>query len=168
MITDWTTREYFAQRRPQKPAWPENDPPPEVTSRDPRPADAPRLPRAAVWLIGDASGGGWTATRAGYSRGPERAVRVGTYKITEAYGLSVPAHPLTGWRWMAVYARTVGAGSWKWRSIAIWHRDGRRVAPGLGSRFAHATIADLKEFCGVGGSVTPAWFKAVHARGEEK
>lgn len=150
---------YYGQRK-QAAAWPPDDPPPEVLSTDPWPSDAPEVPRAVHGLQRAAQGAGWVAL-VGYSRSPERAVRVGTYKITEAFAVWAGQHPETGWRFNAVHTRTPGAATgWGWRSTAIWR---------LGTpRFRHATITDLLEFVTARGDVGRAWFKAVHARVEEQ
>jgi hypothetical protein len=161
MITDPAHPDYYRQGKPPPPAWPAQDPPPEVLSVQDRPLEAPGVPRAVSMLQRAAQGAGWVAL-VGYARSPERAVRVGTYKITESYGLYTDlAH---GVRLSAVYARTSPGGAWAWRNTAIWPI---RV-PGLGSRFTHATVKDLQEFVAVRGSVMPAWFKGIHAREEDK
>jgi hypothetical protein len=154
MNTDFLSREYYRQGRPPPPAWPASDPPPEVLSTD---GVAQEVPRAVKGLQRAAESAGWVV-RVGYSRSQERAVKVGTYKVTEAFGLYTDlAH---GVRISAVYSRTVGAKIWTWRNTAIWPI---RV-PGMGSRFVDATVSDLQEFVAVRGSVLPAWFKGVHAR----
>lgn len=139
--------------------WPERDPMPEVCSTDPRPADAPGDPSAVVKLLTALRAGGWTAEVA-YSRGPERAVRVGTYKMTEHFGVWAAAGHPSGYRVMARYSRTVGR-EWAW-DIRIWLPGERKP------RFRHALISDLHEFIGVRGSVNLAWFKGIHAREEDK
>ena len=158
MITDLYDPAYYRQSKPEPPAWPETDPVPEVLSIDPIPAAAPTMPRAVTRLQLAAEAAGWVV-RVGFSSSPERAVRVGTYKQTEAYGVWAGAHPATGWRFNAIHTRTVG-GKWAWRSTAIWK---------LGvPRFRHATVTDLGEFITVHGDVGKPWFKAVHARVEEQ
>jgi hypothetical protein len=164
MASDYLTPAYY-RRKPAASGWSEVEPPPEVTTRDARPPDAPSVPSAVLKLQRAAEGAGWTILT-GYSRGPERAVRVGTYKLTEAYGVYADRHPGSGWRFAALYARTVGAKSWAWRSIAI-RRPGHLVGPGLGAVFVHATITDLHEFIAVRGDVGTPWFKAVQARVED-
>lgn len=161
MIVDFLTRAYYRQGRPPPPAWPAVDPPPDVLSTDERPVDAPQVPSAVLKLQRAAQAAGWVAL-VGYSRSPERAVKVGTYKITEAYGMWT--NLANGARIHAVYARTVGNKAWAWRSTAIWPVQ----VPDLGSRFLDATITDLHEFVAVRGSVLPAWFKGVHARVREQ
>ena len=165
-----TTPEYltaaYYRRPPEPPGWLETDPPPEVTTRDPRPDGVPTPPLAVIKLQRAAERAGWPVL-IGYSRGPERAVRVGEYKITEAYGVHADRHPSTGWRFVAVYSRTVGGRSgWSWR-ISI-RRPGHLIGPGLGAVFRHATITDLYEWLAVNGDVGVAWFKAVHARVEQQ
>lgn len=125
------------------------------------------VPEPVIKLQRAAERAGWPIS-VGYSRGPERAVRVGTYKITEAFGVWAGAHPTTGWRFVAVYARTVGGKSgWSWRSVSI-RRPGQLIGPGLGAVFRHATITDLYEWLAVRGDVGTPWFKAVQARVEQQ
>lgn len=166
ILTDSADPDYWRQQRPEPPAWPERDPVPHITTRDPRPADAPREPSAVQSLARTADVAGWRV-RVDYSRGPERAVRVGTYKLTETFGVWTTPHPDTGWRFSAIYARTVGRPTWSWTRIAIW-RPGKLVGPGLGARFTHATVTDLKAFVAARGSVNAAWFKAIEARAADK
>lgn len=160
---EYLTREYYRDRRPAERSWPEQDPPPEVTTRDPRPEGAPGIPSAVIKLQRAAQGAGW-AVSAGYSRGPERAVRIGEYKITECWGLYSDRHPETGWRFQALYSRTVDTKPWAWR-IGI-RRPGHLIGPDMGVVFLHATITDLHEFVLVRGSVGVPWFKGVQARVE--
>jgi hypothetical protein len=115
-------------------------------------------------LLGLALDAGWQA-RAGYSRGQARTRSVGRYKVVETFGVWAV---LDEWRWYAMYQRTIlAATGWTWDRTAIWRPDGRSVAPGMGSRFTHANVTDLKDFI-VSPVVTPAWFKAVHARVTEQ
>jgi hypothetical protein len=147
-------------RKLRTPPPPAAEPPPEVLSTDPWPLDAPEVPRAVRRLQKAAQGAGWVALLA-FSRGPERAVRVGEYKMTEVFAVWAGPHPGTGWRFNAIHTRTPGAATgWTWRSTAVW----RRGRP----RFRHATITDLHEFISVCGDVGEPWFKAVHARAEAK
>jgi len=164
-MSDYLTPEYYRSGKRTAPEWPDADPPPEVTTRDPRPEGVPEAPSAVIKLQRAAEAAGW-AVLVGYSRGPERAVRVGTYKITEAYGVHAAVHPVNGWRFVAVHSHTVGSGSWKWR-VSI-RRPGQLIGPGLGAVFTHATITDLHEWLAVRGDVGAAWFKAVHARVEQQ
>jgi hypothetical protein len=166
VIPIWRTVAYYRSHRPEAPSWPAQDPPPEVTSRDPRPEDAPQEPRAVLGLQGAAQGAGWQVAVT-YSRGPQRAVRVGMYKRTETYGVWVGKHPSAPFRFSAMYTRELPDKAWKWR-ISIWRMDAAPVAPGLSARFTDASISDLLEFVQVRGSVMPAWFKAIHAREEDK
>jgi len=162
MTRDYLTREYYRAGRKQEVSWPAVEPVPEVTTRDRAPSTPPQ---PVIKLQRAAEGAGWAA-EIGYSRGPERAVRVGTYKMTEAHGLYVPAHPSTGWRFIAIYHHTVGKPNWQWR-ISI-RRPGQLVGPGLGAVFTHATITDLAQFVTARGDVGTPWFKAVQARVEEQ
>lgn len=151
-----------AARKPAVIDWPAEDPKPEVTSLDPRPADAPAEPKAVLDLARLARGAGFEA-RIGYSRGPVRAVKRGTYKRVQAFSVW-GLHGASGWRFVAVHQHSPDLkGPWKWDSVALW-LPGSLVAPGLGTRFVDATVTDLKEWLGVSGNVGPAWFKAVHAR----
>lgn len=156
MITDYRDPAFWTQRKPAPPAWPAVEPVPEVLSTDPWPLEAPDVPRAVLGLQRAAQTAGWVAM-VGYSRSPERAVRVGTYKMTESFSVWASVHPVSGWRFNAIHTRTVGAaGGWTWRSTAIW-KAGR-------PRFSHATITDLLAFVALAGDVPLAWFKGVHAR----
>jgi len=161
IITDVYSRDYYRQGRPRKAAeWPEVDPVPEVLSTDPRPENAPGEPTAVRGLAAYAAGEGWLV-RVGYGRSPERAQRVGTYKLTETFSVWAGAHPSSGWRFCAVYGHTVGSSSaWTWRSISIW----RVRAYG---RFTHATITDLYHFVEHHRDVKQAWFRAIKARVEQ-
>jgi hypothetical protein len=168
MITDWRAPGYYSQicpcpltahRDPNAEGWPATDPPPEIVCTAPRPADAPQEPRAVLSLQRAAQAAGWPIL-VGYSRGPVRAQRVGTYKRVEVFGIQAAPHPDTRWRFWALYSRTIhGTGTWSWR-VSIWKAD--QVV------FTHATITDLQEFIAVRGSVTPAWFKGIHARVEDQ
>lgn len=165
VVVDSRNPGYWRQVKPESPSWPEDDPVPEVLSTDPRPADAPAEPRPVLAIVKAATQAGWLA-RVGYSRGPARAVRVGTYKMVETFGIWASAHPDTGWRFYAMYERTVGK-TWSWDRVGIW-KPGQIVAPGLGVRFTDATVSDLKDFILVRGSVLPSWFKGVHARVQDQ
>lgn len=145
--------------RPEKPAWPARDPIPEVLSTDDWPAGL-ATPRAVLLLQQAGMRGGWLV-RVGFSRSPERAVKVGTYKMTEAFALWSAPHPDTGWRFNAIHTHTVGSTSpYTWRSTAIWK---------VGTpRFSHALVTDLREFFQVRGSVPLAWFKGIEARELDK
>lgn len=163
-VVDYRSPGYWAaMRKAEPPTWPERDPIPEVLDTDPRPVDAPAEPRAVLDLVKRATAAGWLV-RVGFSRGPARAVTVNTYKLVETFGVWAAAHPDTGWRFCAMYERSIGAATgWKWDRTGIW-KPGQVVAPGLGPRFGHATVTDLKEFLEARGAVPPAWFKGVHAR----
>jgi hypothetical protein len=165
VITDPSAPGYYSQvcdcpltahKDPAATGWPEHDPVPEVLTTDPWPADF-ITPKPPLDLRTFATAKGWLV-RLGYSRGPERAVRVGTYKLTEHVG--VWAAELNGWRWSAIHSRTVGK-AWSWSAITIWR-------PGVGTRFTHATVTDLKEWLTYTSPPPPAWFKAVHARVEDQ
>lgn len=144
---------YYYQAKPVPSAWPEADPVPEVLSTDPLP-DMP-IPRPVVLLVAMGEREGWTV-RPGFSSSPERAVRVGTYKQTEAWGVWAGSHPISGWRWNAVYTRTVGR-PWGWRSTALW-------LPGIRPRFTHASRTDLSGFIIARGVVGDGWFEEIKAR----
>lgn len=147
--------------RPDPPAWPDIDPVPVVTNRDARPAGAPADPRAVAGLLRAGRAGGW-AVMSGYSRGPMRAQKTGTYKDVEVIGVWAGVHPETGWRWYAMHERTTGAATgWKWARITIWR-------PGTAFRFTHATVTDLKTFLASRGTVERTWFAAIAAREEAK
>jgi hypothetical protein len=155
VITDYRDPAYWRQAKPTR-DWPD-PPPPETVSTAPAPPGVPEVPRTVLALQRAAEGAGW-AVRVGFSRAQERAVRVGTYKTTEAWGVWVGVHPVTGWRFSAIHTRTVGSSTgWGWRNTSIWS-----------PRFTYATITDLLEFISVRGDVGTAWFKAVHARVEDQ
>jgi hypothetical protein len=104
------------------PAWPEIDPPPYVTNVMPRP-EGVREPRAVTTLTRAATAHGWDV-RVGYSRGLMRAVKVGTYKTVECWGVWAAGH---GWRWSAMNhnAEELKGGP-KWEAIAAWSATERR------------------------------------------
>lgn len=154
MITDIYAPEYYRQGKPPPPAWPAADPPPIITTRDVRP-DVP-VPGPVVALEARGRAKGWEV-RIGYSRSPERAVRVGTYKDTEAWCVQGLGN---GWRWSALYTRTVGR-PWSWRSTAIWR-------PVVYGRFTHALITDLQAFIDQPAIAIKPWFKGIEAREIEK
>lgn len=159
---------YWTQRKEAPAEWPDADPSPEVTNRDPRPEDAPADPRSVTDLALRGRAAGWNVL-VGYSRGFTRAQRVGEYKTVEVLGVWADAHPDTGYRWSAMYERTVGTKTWTWRRVTIWHPGGRALmGPGSSSYFADASVTDLKDFIEVRGSVPPSWFKGVHARVQEQ
>src|SRR6185369_9355981 len=100
-IVDSTDLAYWSQAKPEAPTWPEHDPLPEVHSTDPRPVLAIVKPAtAAGWLV-----------RVGYSRGPARAVKVGTYKMVETFGVWYAPHPDTGWRFYGMFLCNDGAAT---------------------------------------------------------
>jgi len=144
---------YWRTRQREAPAWPATDPIPEVLSTDPSTPPIPE-PRAVVALKLAAAGAGWTV-RVGYARGPARAVKVGTYKMVESFGMWSAPHAVTGLRFRAVYAHTVGVKAWAW-DIALW-------LPGQ-PRFLDATVTDLIHWLRVFGDVGLPWYKAVSAR----
>lgn len=152
MTIDYRSPAYYRQGKPQAPSWPSTDPIPEVLNTDPRP-DVPVPPAvAALEALGQRQG--WEVGL-GYSTGPERAVRVGEYKQTEAWGVWAGPHPVTGWRWNAIHTRTKGK-AWSWRSTALW-------LPGVKVRFTHAGLTDLKEFVNAQAAVSQLWFDTVEA-----
>lgn len=158
---------YYSAGRVPVLDWPAQDPAPEVRSTDPRPADAPKEPRAVTLLVRAAERAGWSV-RVGYSRGRARAQQRGAYKRVETFGVW-GLHPRTGLRWCAMYEMSPDLeGGWGWKRTAIWTPFATSVAPGLGSRFVDANVTDLKEWLQVEGSVGPAWYKAVHARVQEQ
>lgn len=130
--------------------WPEHDPEPETTTREGLQVSAPQ----AVAKLGRAAREAGFEVRMGVARGWARAVKIGTYRHLDSVGVALLGH---GWRVHAVYARTVGAKSWAWRSIAIWGVTRPQ-------RFGYATITDLSQFVALRGNVGPAWFKSIYAR----
>lgn len=148
-----------ALQRPEPRAWPERDPEPEHTTRDPFPDDFP-LPSALVSLVKKARSCGWEV-RVGYSRAQRRAVRIGSYDLVETLGVWGMSH---GWRFSAMYERkpngAPSAQAWKWGSISLW-ADGKFP-------FSYASVTDLKQWLEARGSVLPSWFAAIAVRVKEK
>lgn len=163
---DWRSPAYFSARREQvareeaAKAWPEHDPAPLILNTDPRPCDTPPDPRAVLDLVAKGVAGGWPV-RVGYSRGFKRAQRIGTYTPMETFGVWAGVHPVSGWRFSALYERPVGGRAWTWQ-VAIWRTSGDVLY------FTDATVTDLKEFITARGLVPPAWFKGVNAREADK
>lgn len=152
----------FPEPKPE--GWPETDPVPEVLTTDPWPPAVP-VPGPVVALEALARAEGWEV-RHGYSSGPQRAVRVGTYKQTETVGVWAAPHPSSGWRWCAMYTHTLER-PWTWAEITIW-RPGHLVGPGMGVRFTAAMLTDLKVFIGAHATTRPVWFKEIIAREDAK
>lgn len=150
---EYLTREYYRAGRKAVREWPEHDPAPEVTNRDDVLPFA--YPPAVDTLEGAARKAGWEV-RTGYSRGSVRSTRIGTYRLLDCIGVH-GRHPVSGWRFVAIYARTAPAGKWAWFKISIWKA-------GVQTRFVDANVTDLKAFIEVAGAVGKPWFKAVAAR----
>lgn len=122
--------------------WTAEDPPPTVTTRDARPEGAPEDPAAVKKLQRAAEGAGWPI-RTGYSRGLLRTRSVGVYKDVEIIG--VWAGLAHGWRWYAMYERTIGAKTgWKWSAITAW-QVGRPMRSNL-------SVTELYAFLSVEGN----------------
>jgi len=145
-------------RRKDAREWPEFDPAPEVTVRDDVPPPF-AYPRAVAGLERAARDGGWEV-RTGYSRGSVRSTRIGTYRLLDCVGVH-GVHPVTGWRFVAIHARTAPSGKWEWFKISIWK-------VGVQTRFIHANVTDLMGFLVVAGDVGKPWFKAIAARVAEQ
>lgn len=141
---------YYRARKVPPPAWPEDDPAPEITTREGLQVSAPQ----AVAKLSKAAREAGFEVRVGLARGWARAVKIGTYRHLDSVGIALLGH---GWRVHAVYARTVGGKTWAWRSIAIWGVTRPQ-------RFGYATITDLGQFVALRGGVGPAWFKGIYAR----
>jgi len=154
VITDIHDRAYYRQSKVPAPSWPPEDPAPVVTTRDPRP-EMP-VPGPVAALEARARQSGWEGLT-GYSRSPERAVRVGTYKDTEAWSVHGSGY---GRRWSALYTRTVGK-PWGWRFTAIWN-------PIVYGRWTHGLVSDLQQYIELKAAVAPAWFKDIEAREADK
>lgn len=162
---DWRSPEYWRNLRPVAVGgWPEEHPAPQVTTRDPRPPEAPPEPLAVRRLVALASGAGWRV-RTGYSIGDHRAVKIGTYRRVECFVVAGVRPP---WRWYVAYERllyTVGAGGFKVVRTAIWRTDGLPVAgPSSMLYFVDAGVTDMQEFIGFTEDPKPLWFKEIHAR----
>jgi hypothetical protein len=144
--------------RPGPRMWPENDPGPEVTNLDPFPSDF-TVPAAVKQLVGKAEAAGWEV-RLGYSLGPRRAVKIGTYDRVETLGVWAGPHPDSGWRFSAMYERkpdgAPSAQKWKWGKTSIWRAD--RFP------FPYCNVTELKEWISVRASVLPSWFEQVTKR----
>lgn len=108
--------------------WPDSDPPPVVVNTASRPEGAPQDPPAVLKLQRAAQAAGWPI-RTGYSRGLLRTRSVGVYKDVEIIGVWAGwAH---GWRFYAMYERTVGAATgWKWGAVTAW-QVGKPMCSGM-------------------------------------
>lgn len=162
---DWSSPEYWQSLRPERPAgWPDEHPPPLVTTRDPRPPEAPADGLGVRRLVALATGVGWSV-RVGYSRGFHRAAKIGTFREVEAVGVWALREP---WRWLVVYERNTGKGSFVAARTAIWRSDGLPVAgPSSMLWFVDAGVKDIQEFI-CREDPRPVWFKQIHAREAEK
>jgi len=171
---DPSTREYWdVLNEPAGTVWPERDPKPEVSTRDPRPADAPDAPLGVRKLAALAKAYGFEA-RVGYSRAAIRGVCLGTYRKVESFSVwFAPSHS-TGYRPFALYERFVDAkeilvydgrldviavdpetragtpGSWKWSQVSV-------IGKGA---YVELTITALSEFIELQGLVLPSWLEA--------
>lgn len=112
---------YYSAGRKVAATWPEDDPPPYVTNAMPRPAGV-REPRAVLALARVSTEHDW-AVRVGYSRGLMRAVKVGTYKTVECWGVWASGH---GLRWYAMnHEAEELKGGPKWDAITVWDATSR-------------------------------------------
>lgn len=165
--------EYWALvRGVKREPWPEHDPKPEVSTRDPRPADAPKEPLAIRKLVALATGAG-IEVRVGYSRGLQRGQKTSTYRMVEVFSVWFDPTHESGYRPQAMYRRFVDAketfvydsrteriepdpsidaagkgGPWQWRiSVA-----------GRGAHHFGLSVTHLIEFVELRGRVLPSWF----------
>lgn len=167
--------EYWALvRGVKRDPWPKHDPAPEVTTLDPRPADAPKEPLAIRKLVALATDAGFE-TRVGYSRGMQRGQKTSTYRRVEVFSVWFDPTHESGYRPLATYRRFIDAkarlvydsrtdriepdtdpdfaptgkpGPWQWHvSIA-----------GRGAHHFGITVTHLNEFVELRGRVLPSWF----------
>lgn len=157
-------------RKPAKPLWLIMPPPPEVTNREPKPDDAPDVPKSVLALAKLAEAGGWEA-RIGYSRAVKRGQKTGSYRPIEVFGVWLGGGHPSGWRASALYERFRDAkqedthyedGSWR-RTVEPVGKPGTwswecRLFSVKGRH--EVSVTNLKEFMSVRGSVLPSWFEA--------
>lgn len=166
--------EYWAiARGTKRDPWPEHDPKPGVTTLDPKPADAPSNPLAVVKLTMHAEENGWE-TRVGYSRATPRAVKLSTYRETEAFTVWFAPDHASAYRPFASYTRFRDAkavlvydsrtgriepdpqieaagkpGPWKWHATVTGHGSWHELS-----------ITHLQAFLLTRGLVLPSWFES--------
>lgn len=136
---------YEHPRRPiaEARSWPETDPAPTLTNRDP--VMTP-VPKPVVTLIKAAHDAGFDV-RAGHALGVVRGQAIGSYRPTETWG--VQARTADGARMMAIYERNPDAKSgWKWDRITV-SLDGRT--------FPYAGRNDLGPWLAAGGRPGDLW-----------
>lgn len=165
----------FSRKWNDAPVWPERDPEPEVSNRDPRPVDAPAIPKSVSDLAALAKAAGWEI-RIGYSRALLRGTANSTYRMVETYGVWFGTDHVSGWRASAMYQRFADAGeirhfngktiepdastrkgkpgTWTWKAVTIFS----------GFKRHEVNVTDLKEFVTVRGSVLPTWFDTIRER----
>lgn len=165
----------FSRKWAPERVWPERDPEPEVTNLDPRPVDAPAIPKSVADIAKLGKAAGWEV-RVGYSRALLRGVSNSTYRRVEVFGAWFGTGHVSGWRAAAMYQRFTDAteihnydgekitpdastrkgepGIWKWSAVTIFSGFTRHAV----------SVTDLKQFMSVNGSVLPAWFDGIAER----
>lgn len=169
----------FSRKWRDAPVWPERDPEPEISNRDPRPVDAPAIPKSVSDLAALAKASGWEV-RVGYSRALLRGTANSTYRLVETYGVWFGTGHVSGWRASAMYQRFADAGeirrfdgekieadastrkgkpgTWTWKKVTIFSGFTRH----------EVSVTNLKEFVTVRGSVLPTWFEAIAEKQAEQ
>lgn len=151
-----------------------------VHNQEPRPADAPEVPRSVATLVKTLEAGGWMV-RVGYSRAWRKGQRTGTYRKAEFFGVFAGEHESCPFRTVSVYWRFMDK-----TEEFEWYRDTLKLeqstkasnAPGAwtwqdsrivqGFTRHRCNITDLKEFASVRGSVLPGWFASIERRYAEQ
>jgi hypothetical protein len=143
--------------RPEPRAWPEHDPAPMRSNREPLP-EGFIVPNAFAAVKKKAEACGFEV-RYGLSQSMKRKVLIGSYDALDTLGMWGAGN---GWRFSAMYERKPEANNpdWKWGSISLW-AEGKFPFP-------YASVTDLKEWLAVRGSVVPGWFAAITAREKAK
>lgn len=144
-----------AVRRVEPPSWPDEHPHPIVTSRDPWPADFEK-PAAVVKLEQELRAYGFRV-RSTYSRGFQRAIKVGTYTEIHAVAVRFATDGRMGY---AVYVTPVKRTAWAWKGIGL-------SRPGS-FPYQKANRTDLGEWVALRGLVLPGWFRNITKRVEEQ
>lgn len=143
--------------RPVPRAWPEHDPAPMRSNREPLP-EGFAIPKPVLDLRKKAQACGFEV-RIGLSQSMKRKVLIGSYDALDTLGVWGMGN---GWRFSAMYERKPEANNpaWKWGSVSLW-RDGKFPFP-------YASVTDLKKWLEVRGSVLPSWFEEITVRERAK
>lgn len=144
--------EYWtAIRKEVKAEWPDVDPAPLHTSRDPWPEGF--VTPLAVNKLAYALEEQFFTTRLTYARGFVRAVKIGEYREVQSVAVRFEGH---GQRGYAIYRTPVARKAWTW--------DGIGISRSKGFPFHQASRTDLDAWIQVRGSVLPSWFDAITKR----